>query len=278
MTALNVQMLFITFALKDMQKQLGRIEETQREILDFLKTREESEMRGSLSSLKEILSDYAFNWDNETFLKASYIKAKDTLQLSLQKMDFYRTAIHRHLNGRKSLIVNDQDVKKTIAAIEDDFKNYCTALHLYGFSSFMEVLLLKNFEREYLNKKAEDIRGHSYQYRELYTDCLGRVDDAASKSVQKKLLGHVAALTGGAGEVIAKIPVISKSQLDETLIRLGEDAGAYSDKRRDRIVGGMFGVRDPGVQPFIEQIDSMNRLYNEPVDILFDSENLYVAS
>lgn len=39
----------------------------------------------------------------------------------------------------------------------------------------------------------------------------------------------------------------------------------------------LMNVKDDYVRPFVENIDSVNRLYNRPMEMLFDQENVYLA-
>ena len=37
-------------------------------------------------------------------------------------------------------------------------------------------------------------------------------------------------------------------------------------------------MQDSYVQPFIDNVKTVNRLYNEPIELLFDQENLYLST
>ncbi len=45
------------------------------------------------------------------------------------------------------------------------------ALYQFSFASFLEVMLLGNFDEQYLKNVTLKIEELAYQYRELYTDC-----------------------------------------------------------------------------------------------------------
>lgn len=157
-----------------------------------------------------------------------------------------------------------------------EFHNYQLAVYTYGFSSFLGVLLLKNFDRKYLNSIVGKIEEISYQYRELYTKCYNQIEKAADTSLQKRFLDGLASISGAAGEKIAKIPVISKSQLDETLIQSKENLNLHNQKETKQIVEQFISNHDDGVNLFIENIKELDRLYNEPVQLYFDKNNLYL--
>ena len=81
-----------------------------------------------------------------------------------------------------------------------------------------------------------------------------------------------------AGETIAKIPVISKSQLDETLIETGEKLDTYKEQRIATTMHRLVESQSSCVRPFIENIDTVDRMYNQPMTLIFNEENLYLAA
>ena len=81
-----------------------------------------------------------------------------------------------------------------------------------------------------------------------------------------------------AGEAIAKIPVISKSQIDETLIEAGEKLGAYKERRVTTTMHRLVDRQSSCVRPFIDNIDMVNRMYNQPITLIFNEENLYLGT
>ncbi|MBM6910649.1 hypothetical protein [Oscillibacter valericigenes] len=151
------------------------------------------------------------------------------------------------------------------------------ALYLYGFSYFLEVLLQENFESAYLEDIASKIDTMALQYRELYSAVYTHLENRSHSSIQSKLIGGVAAANKKAGQAIAKIPVISKSPLDESLIAAGEKLGAFEESRTTAALRQLVDHQSSCVRPFIDQIYTISRIYNHPMELIFDNENLYIA-
>lgn len=267
--------LFMAAALVSVEKKLDDIRQTQVEILEYLKEDKKSRMRGNLTFLADISNKYKYNWNNSTYISGMHMKVEDINQESVQNIDFYRSQI-RKIAGERGLIIGDQDIKKQVHRLKSEFRNYQLAVYLYGFSSFLEVMLLKNFDPEYLQRVIQGIESYSLQYRELYTDCYNLMEDSAQTSLQKHVLDGMAAISGATGETIARIPVISRSQLDETLIESRNRLSRFSTKRAEKMVGKLIDNRDCGVGAFVESIKTVGRIYNEPVELMFDSKNLYM--
>jgi len=80
------------------------------------------------------------------------------------------------------------------------------------------------------------------------------------------------------GEAIAKVPVISKTQIDETLIQTGDKLWAFGSKRIEQTLKLLIEKQSSCIIPFVENIKEVNRLYNQPIELVFDKENLYIGA
>ncbi|MGB4587714.1 MAG: hypothetical protein WBI17_00600 [Clostridiaceae bacterium] len=272
----NPTILFMAATLATIDKKLDAIQELQQELLDFLVQKERSELRGDLNFLADILNNYKFNWDSEKFKNSNHVKVLDIRQAAERKIDFYRERIALKIN-KKAFFHIDQEVKKQLENIQLEFKDYELALYLYSFSTFLEVMLLENFDSVYLNRITNKIEDYSFKYRELYTSCYDQIEGYAKSSIQSHLLNGLATVNRVAGESIAKVPVISKSQIVETLIETGDKLGKFGSTRLKQTMKHLIGKQSSCVRPFIENIKAVDKLYNQPVELLFDKENLYIG-
>ena len=262
-------------ALMSINQKLDDIQEMQKEILDYLKAQDRAKLKGDLNTLADVLNNYKYNWDNIMYMTNQHIKVLDIKQDAEQSIILHRDQIGKK-RGKKSFLHSDQEVQKKLQGIQSELKDYQMALYVFGFASFLEVMLLKNFKKEYLDGVVAKIEAYSLKYRELYTDCYNELESESGSSIQTALLGGVAHITKGAGDVIAKIPVISKGQLDEALIdageRLGKTKEGKASKQMQSLVSGQTGM----VKPFIDNINAVKQLYNEPLEFYFNQENLYL--
>ncbi len=273
----NPTMIFMAAALANIDKKLDAIQEIQQEMLDFLVQKERSELKGDIKFLTDILNNYKYNWNNEKYKNSNHIKVLDIKQAAERKIDFYREQISSKIN-KKSFFHSDQDVKKQLGKIQTEFKDYQLSLYLYAFSSFLEVMLLENFDSGYLDGIAKKIEDYSYMYRELYTSCYNQIERYAKSSIQSGLLNGLSSVNRFAGKTLAKVPVISKSQIDETLIETGDKLGKFGSTRIEQSMKQLLDKQDCCVAPFIENINAVNRLYNQPIELLFDNENIYIGT
>lgn len=270
-------MLLVAATLSGIDRKLDTIEETQREMLDFIVQKEKSALKGDLDFLMDIYNNYKHNWNSDRYKSANHIKALDVRQNAAHMIDFHREQIKKHIS-KKAIIYGDQEVKKQTARIEDEFKEYQLALYLYGFGYFLEILLQENFDTAYLASVSRKIENTAFQYRELYSMAYERIEEYTRSSLQSKVVGGLSAINRVAGEAIAKIPVISRSQIDETLLETGEKLGRYQEKRVASSMQKLIERQSGCVRAFIDNIDMMDRIYNQPMTLIFNNENMYLTA
>ena len=96
------------------------------------------------------------------------------------------------------------------------------------------------------------------------------------KSIQTYAVKALSGISKKTGKLIAKIPIINKTQFDENLIATGENLAQKGEERSNRVMEGIFDGGTEFITPFKENIRTINVLYNETVDVLVDNETLYI--
>lgn len=273
----NPTLLFVAAALTSIDQKLDTILETQQEILDFVVQKEKSALKGDLDFLTDVFNNYKHNWNDEKYKTANHVKVLDIRQHAGRMIDLYREQIKKQL-GKKSFLCSDQEVKKQFAKIQDDFTEYQLALYLYGFAYFLEVLLQENFDAAYLGAITSKLGTLAFQYRELYSTAYTQIEHRTKFSLQSRVLSGLSIANKTAGEAIAKIPVISKSQLDESLIAAGAKLGTYEEKRAQTTMRQFVAHKSSCIHLFIDQINAINRIYNRPMTLIFNQETVYLGS
>lgn len=275
--ACDPTMLFMAAALANIEKKLDDIKEMQQEMMDFLVQKEKAELKGSLTFLYDVYNNYKYNWDNETYKKSNHIKVLDIHQMAEEKIIFYREQIIAKVN-KKSFLHSDQTVNKQLKAVQEQFKDYQLALYLLGFSSFLEVVLLENYNQDYLAGISAKLEDYSLKYRELYTLCYEEIEKYSSSSVQTSVLKGISKTSTAMGKLIEKIPVVSDGQVDETLIAAGAKLSGYGKGKIKKQMKQLIESQSNFIRPFVENINIVNELYNKPVQLVVDKNNLYIST
>ena len=135
-----------------------------------------------------------------------------------------------------------------------------------------------NYGKEYLSGISEKLDDYSMKYRELYTQCYEEISGYSSTSIQSSLLKGLSKTTKAVGKIVERIPVVGDTQADEMLIAAGEKLSDIGTEKIRKQMRQLIERQSNFVRPFIDNIDTVNRLNNNPVQLLVDKDNLYIAT
>ena len=273
--AVDPTLLFMSMALMTVEKKLDDIKDLQNEILDFIKAKEKANLRGEINVLIDILNNYKFNFNNDKYKSSNYTIVKNAKGTAEKNILLYRDLLQSML-ANKSKIHTTQEVDKKVKKADEYFKEYQTAIYLYSFSSFLEVLLLENFDKQFISSVNSKIDEYSIKYRDLYTECYNEIEGYSKLSIQTKLNKGIAEISKGIGTAVAKTPIISRGQIDEFLIKSGEKIEAHNEKKNDESVKRLSVNAMRFSNPFNESLKQISTIYNDPIEVLMDSENIYL--
>ena len=222
------------------------------------------------------MNNYKFNWDNDKYKDHKHILVQDIKREAEQSIIFYREQLTKAL-CKKAMFYGGQEVKTTLNKTMGRLNDYQLALYTFSFSSFLEVMLLENFDTNYLNSIASKIQEYSGNYTILYEKCSEKIEKDSKGSLEGYALKGLSKLSSGAGKIVEKIPVISKSQLDENLIKAGGILQDVDTNRTQSIMQILAGSQTNYIGSFVENIHTIDNLYNQSMQLMFDSENIYIA-
>ncbi|MEG0359434.1 MAG: hypothetical protein RR598_09235, partial [Anaerorhabdus sp.] len=200
---------------------------------------------------------------------------QDIRKESEQSILLYRELIAKKVK-KQSFIHTEQQIKDTVKKLKSYYKDYQLSLYLYSFSSFVEVMLLENFESAYLDSVVNKISEYSYQYRTLYTDAYTIIEKYSQNTIEAGLFSGLSAATKLMGKAVSKVPVIGDTQIDENLIESGKKIKEFAKNNSNKNLEDIINFQTTTVRPFIDNIKTINRLYNGNTQYFFDSQNLYI--
>ncbi len=273
---LDPTMLCMAVAIMAVEKKLDAIHEAQKEILAFLELKEEAKLKGNLNALADVLNNYKFNWDNDKYKDHKHILVQDIKREAEQSIILYREQLTKALS-KKALFHSSQEVKATLNKTMARLNDYQLALYTFSFSSFLEVMLLENFDTNYLNSITSKIQEYSGDYTALYEKCAEKIEKDSKASLEGYALKGLSKLSSGAGKIVEKIPVISKSQLDENLLKAGGILQNVDTSRTQNVIQILADSQTDYISSFVENIHTIDNLYNQSKQLMFDSENIYIA-
>ncbi len=273
--ACNPTTILMAITLANIDKKIDDIQETQRDMLNYIIQKEKSALKGDLNFLIDVYNNYKYNWNNEKYKTANHVKALDIRQNAGRAIDFYRELIKKQIS-KKAVLHNNQDVNKLLIKIKDSFKEYQLSMYIFGFSYFLELLLQENFNSDYLEAISKKLDNLSFQYRELYSLVYEQIEKYTSSSLQTKFIGNLSTINRVAGATISKIPIINKAQIDESLINTSYRLDLYKNKKITAILSDFINQQSACIRPFIDNIDTINAIYNQSNTLIFDKEYIYL--
>lgn len=266
---------FMAAALMEINKKLDAIQETQQEMFEYIRNRDKAELRGDLETLSDVLNSYRFNWDNAQYKNNKHILVQQIRNDAEKAIIQHRAQIEGKFKSKGPIHI-DKEVRDKAAAIRDELEEYRLSVYLYSFASFLEVMLLENFDPDYLAATAGKIEERSLAYRMLYTKAYDALESQADSSVRAVALGGLSGAMGFLGKVIEKTPVGDLTPIDEALQDASKGIGDFSRGVKRDMMRKIADARSSDVRPFVENIENVNRLYNEPTMLLADEDAIYV--
>lgn len=267
--------LFMAAALMEINKKLDAIQETQQEMFEYVRNKDKAELRGDLETLSDVLASYRFNWDNAQYKNNKHILVQQIRNNAEKAIIQHRAQIEGKL-GSKGPVHIDKDVRDAAEAIRDELEEYRLSVYLYSFSLFLEVMLLENFDPDYLASTSGKIEERSLAYRMLYTKAYDALESQADSSVRAMALGGLSGAMGFLGKAIEKTPVGDLTPIDEALQDASKGIGEFNKGVKRDMMRKITDARSSDVRPFVDNIENVNRLYNEPTMLLSDDNAIYV--
>lgn len=227
-------------------------------ILTFLKNDKESRVEGDLNVLNSIVNEYTFNWDNKEYRTSHHKLVLDIKRSAEQNIIFYQKQINTLIqNDKKALVA--KTLKEKQLDLENNFTYYQMTIYVYGFASFLEVLLLGNFNKEYLLQVKDKLLDNSKAYKDLFDVALDYLKSTANTSAESKALKGIGGL-------------LLKTKEGSWLNKKGE---AINDAAIKQSLDSFIVLQEDKSTFFVENIEQTKTLFNECNNIYFDKDGIY---
>lgn len=273
----NPATMLMAVALFSVEKELGNIEEMQKQILSFLEIEKESEIEADVITLTDIITKYKHNWDNERYIASNHKMVCDIQRTARKNMISYQKQVAEALKSRQ-LIVVDSMVNSTLAEMLKKFKYYRLSLYTFSLSSMSEIMLSGNFKEENINAAIGEIRKNTEEYRSLFGECSVYLEKMSKGSVENNILKGIGTASDAVGKFIGNIPKVKDGQVDDFLRSSGQKLKGNARKANKEVIGSFAEVSNPNTAGFLRRLEDMDTIYNKTTGICFDKENLYLVA
>ena len=269
---LDPTVMMMSVALAGIEAQLGEIKELNKKILSFLEEEKESEIESDLEILNRSINDFKYNLEDEKYLINNHKQVMDIKRTANKNMLFYKKQINDDLSKDKFFTIN-ATMNSIIGEIEKKFKYYRLSLYIYSFSSLMEILLLGNYQSDYLLSKRNELDELDNEYTNTFYNTL----DYIKKNANKSLEGNMLAGLGSAGKAIGNLAEKAKiKNVDSWLSERGDTLKQTGQNIKDNFINKFDEIKESNSKSFINQIEKIDCIYNKTKEIYFDSEKIYL--
>lgn len=276
-SAINPATMMMAVALYSIEKQVGEIAETQKQILSFLEVKNEASIEGDLETLTELNNNYKHNWDNDVYVQNSHKIVMDIKRTARSNMLTSQKRV-AELVASKKLVVVQREVKATLAELEKRFKYYRLALYTYSFASMMEIILGGNYKEEYITGIKDEIVKLSGNYRELFEKSSLYLEKFGGSSVEVNVLKGIGTAVKAVGKIIGRIPFVKEGAVDEFFQDGGVNLKNNAIGMENIAVHQFATLNNSGTQIFIDNMEDMIHIYNHTERICFDDKHIYLVT
>jgi hypothetical protein len=269
--------LGVAVALLAISQKMDKIEANTEEIMSYLVEKDERHLRADLEMLQDVYKNIRFNWDNTPYISAHMNKIVDIEQDARENVMKYKESIQKDtkkLTGLHTLF----DVNNRMKKMQHDFQYYRLSLYLFAFSSFLQTVLNKNLQSDYLRSKAKEISDYEYDYRIIYSKCFDILDGFAKRSVDNQIAEGVAQAQKSIGHFIGNIPVIKDGPVDEALIDSGIKMHDAQKNSIEKVMNTFTRNSQSGISAFASNLQLTDKLVNGDTKIAWDKQNLYIET
>lgn len=273
---LNPATMMIAVALYSIEKELGEIAKTQKQILSYMEFKDEANIEGDLETVNELLNNYKYNWDNEMYVSNNHKMVMDIKRTARSHMLSHQKQITECLSLKK-LLVGQEQVKESLSDLEKKFKYYRLSLYTYSLASMMEIMLGGNYKEEYIAGIRDEITELSGKYRKLFNESSVYIEKLGDNSVEFTVVNGLGMAGKAVGKMIGSIPFISEGPIDELLQDGGNQLKKAAKEMKMDAVHQFASLSNSGVHVFVEKMDDMIQIYNHTEEICFDNKEILLV-
>lgn len=211
--------------------------------------------------------------NNEKLCDFRFVAVQAIKKDAYSDIEFYQEQIARKLQEQKA-IHGAQKAQTLLDSVITEFYEYQLASYLYAYTSFMEIMLQKNFDAA--SAVADKLDGCAKKYSELYADCHAQIANYQRTAIEAQLIGGLGNVAKAVGQRLAAVPVLNKGTVDEALINAGESLGKHNKDAVAKRLEKFAPLEDSRMGVFIDNVRRIDFLYNRNDAMITDGENLYI--
>lgn len=257
-------------------KKLDAIQETQKDILSVIKTKEHGDIKGNIQYLYDILANLKNHYSDEQYKKEYRLKAQDIIQDSYKYIETYKERLKDGISKNKGLHTTIQ-ANKEITSLVEDFAYYRLTIFMFAYAHYVELLLGNTIDENLVQSELQRLNNLSMDYRKMYTDLYNYLDTLNHTSLDKKAIDVLGNASQELGHMIHKVPLLEKGPVDEALVSLGKNVKKQAKNSLVDSLEYLRNYKQLNVDGFVKQYEKLGYMYSGEASLLFDKNNVYIS-
>ena len=149
-------------------------------------------------------------------------------------------------------------------------------IYICSYATFLDILLLGNYQEEYLKTKIKKIKELQEQYLKDYNLVLEKLNYKANKSLESNLIAEIGKASKSLGDLSDKVPLINNKSINNWMSEKGELLKEKGSNMKKNISNDLNSLEDTNVDGFVENIENINKIYNHTKSIFFNKKKIYL--
>lgn len=273
---INPAIVAMSLMLLSIDKKLDTIQESQKEIISLIKTKEHGDIKGNIQYLYDILKDLKNHFTDEQYKKEYRLKIHDIMQDSYKYIETYKERLAEAIKKNRRFRIS-LEIDKEVKSLVQDFSYYRLTIFMFTYSHYLEVLLGSRIDEDIIQNELNRLDSVKLQYRKIYTDLYNYLEGLYKSSIDRQAVNVLGSASKGLGKMMNKVPLLEKAPVDEALVNLGQNLQKSNDKVLVKSLENLRNYKQLNVDGFERQYQSLAYMYSGENRIFFDKENLYVS-
>ena len=119
---------------------------------------------------------------------------------------------------------------------------------------------------------------NAVDYKILYSQCFDIIKNKMNLSMQTKITKGVSHISKNIGKTLKTIPIVNQLKLEDDLMDLGAKLEQDINRNISDSLKKLIDKKDILIIPFIENLNTVKTIYNQPLEILIDKDNIYLEN
>lgn len=266
--------LGLSCAVMAIESKMNEIIEGQKEIFNFLDLKEKAQLRANIEFLVNSLNDYKFNLGNTRYIDSNLNRIQTIKNEAMSNMILRQSMLEKKVDKKVGLHFNNK-TDEVINECNNELNECQLCVYIFAFSSFLEMMLIENFNSEYIRVVLNRINGYKDKYQLLYDKTTKRIEELTNSSISTKLISGTSKFSSEIGKVI------KKSSLNEVIKadffdKKSKELDKINIENKDKKIKLISEVNSGLLIPFESSINMIDKIYNKECVIAFNSEKVYL--